>query len=444
MQTYMGENAGVVTQLPPTEFRSRLLDSQQRSKQVESLISDLKQVMDHLNEKGGARDAELEDATKKLKTTARGLNDAKLEAVVAKLADEIYQNPVFKTSTAAGLQHPYIDDIKDFFRENNYIFIVTQPSAESREWSNIDYLFGKVGESRIHAYGNTGVRADFVEDVVTNKSEYLVGYAPKSEGSVIVVRNDDYKRMIARREATLERAGEEERKLVDNFKDVSSREVEEYARSRSASVNVAMTEVVLLKLTQDYLKREEKPEEKEARVKKNVERMNEYHEVGEKIILMKTHGEESFLRERKKQEVRTEEGLKEVYVIKGPPILAVGERSRFNPSESEYASDLVALVKEPKVTLINNVERYQSLLSQAPENEKIRKAYPQYFEASRQFVEGIVKYVEEYREKFPDVKKSGVLILGELDEKQLSEIGKALLEKKYSEKGYALDSSQIF
>jgi len=434
-----------VIQPPPTEFRSiKPLDSQQRTKQVEAFVHDLKQVMDHLNEKSGARDDTLEDATKKLKTTAMGLNNAKLEAAVLKLTEEVYKNPVFRTSTAAGLQHPYLDDIKDFFRENNYIFIVTQPSVESMGWQHIDYLFGKVGESRIHAYGNTGVRADFLESVTTNKSEYLAGYTPRSEGSVVVVRSDAYKRMIARQEEKLEKAGEEERKLVNNFKDVGSREVEEYAKSRSASLNVAMTEVVLLKLTHDYLKREEKPEEKEARVKRDVEMMNEYHEVGEKIILMKTHGEESFLREKKKQEVRTESGLKEVYVIKGPPILAVGERSKFSPSESEYVSDLIALIKEPKVTLINNLERYQSLISQAPEDEEKRKTYPQFFESSRQLINEIVKYAEEHRNELPDVKKSGVLILGELSEKQLSDIGKTLLQKKYEEKGYPFDSSLIF
>lgn len=384
------------------------------------------------------------------------MNDSRLEAAVLKLTNEIYRDPIFATSTAGGLQHPYVNEIKDFFRENGFIFIITQPGRESemrvknmdmgrifiesRGAFHVDYLFGKADESKIRGYGNNGVKVDFLTDVTTNKSEYLAGYTDVLSGSVVVVKSDAYKRAVERQERRLEGMGEEESKLVGNFEKAGDEEIAAYAsRKNPSNPQAVVTEVVLLKVTHDYLKREqESPEQKLARVRRDVEGMTESHELGEKIILMKTHGERSFPSEKRQIEGR------EVYVITGPPLLAVSETTALNNWEREMACDMLALIEKPTVTLINNLERYQSLVSQAPEDEEKRRAYPQFFESSRQLINEIVRYVEEHREKFPDVKKNGVLILGELSEKQLSDIGKTLLEKKYAEKGYAFDSSLVF
>jgi hypothetical protein len=441
-----------------TEFKSiKPLDSQ-RAKQVEAFLADLKQVMDYVNKNRGGWGGTEEEAVmlKKLNATAKGLGDPKLERAVLNFTNQIYSNPIFAVSTAEGLQHPFVSEIKDFFKENGYTFIITQSAGERQgrvrmdlggayvektlAFNTIEYVMGKLDESKIRGYGNTGVRVDFLEGVTTNKSEYLAGYADTHSGSVVVVKSDAYKRAVERQEKRLERMGEEERKLVDNFEKSGNEEIAAYAnRENPLNPNAVMTDIVLLKVTHDYLKREgETQEQKLARVRMDVNGMTESHELGEKIIMMKAHDERSFQSEKKQV------GGREVYIITGPPIVAVNEESTFRGWEREMVCDMLALAERTKVTLINNLEHYQSLVSQAPEEEEKRRAYPQFFEASKYLIDSIVKYVEENREKFPEVKKSGILVLGELNDKQISEISKALLEKKYMEKGYAFDYSLVF
>jgi hypothetical protein len=71
-----------VIQPPPTEFRSiKPLDSQQRTKQVEALFSDIKGILDYLNSTRGVWRGTEEETTKldKLNASAKSLNDPKLE-----------------------------------------------------------------------------------------------------------------------------------------------------------------------------------------------------------------------------------------------------------------------------------------------------------------------------------------------------------------------------
>jgi hypothetical protein len=448
-----------VVQPPITEFKSiKPLDSQ-KSRQVEALFSNMKDVFDYLNSTRGVWRGTEEEATKldMLNASAKSLNDPKLEEVILRFRNEIHRNPVFATGIAAGMQHPYMKDIQDFFRENGYVFIVTQFSGErgrgeqtsfnqaeeTRGEFGLRYLFGKIDESKVRGYGDMGVKVDFLKDVQSS-TPYMAGYSSTfTNSSIVVVRSNVHEciLMIDKLEKKLNGMDEQEKRLVEGFDKLGRAEFEEYAKNKSPENTLAtLAEIVHMKIIQDYMKGGS--EHKGMMLQKvinDTEGMYEAHELGEKIVSIKRYGERSF------QTDTIQIGERRIYLIIGSPLTNVSAESKFNPSEREMVSDLVSLVEKPRITIMETMERYTKLLKQASTEEIIMvNTFKRYYEASKELVDGVVKFVEENREKFPEVKKSGILVLGELTDKQISEISKALLEKKYMEKGYAFDYSLVF
>lgn len=438
------------------EFTTVKPRDSQRSRQVEALFSDIKEVLDHLNSTRGVWKGTEEEAVKldKLNASAKSLNNPKLEEAILRFRNEIYKNPVFATGIAAGMQHPYIKDIQDFFRDNGYVFIITQ-SSEGRGVGQTSvnqaeenrprfwYLFGGIDGSKVRGYGDMGVKADFLKDVQT-PTPFMAGFSSTfTNSSILVVRTTTHEGMLVlgKLEEGLTAMDEQQRKLVDGFDKLGVAEFQEYAKNKNpVDTRAALADITYTKTVQEYMKDVEGSRETMLRkIMNDIDSMNEAHELGEKIVSMKTYGDRSFQTET----VRI--GDKRVYLIRGAPLLNVSAESRFEPWEREMVSDLVSLIEKPKKTIMETMERYKELLKQdSPEEVIMVNIFKRYYEASREIVDNIVKYVEEHREQFPNVKKSGILMIGELNEEQLRDIGKKLLEKKYEEKGYVFNSSLIF
>ena len=449
-----GRMQGDIGKPPEEKTELKIVLDSDRKKLVVEFASSMKDLFEYLNSNRGVwntpkekkdlegKDKVLVDA---LRSSAEKFNDDRLRTLVSNFSDELKVDCLAAISVVAGLQSSNLRGIQKFFRENNYMFVVSQKSDEAKEnlfvhrgyGFSSEYIFGKIDESKLGIYGGKvsesgperyiGVKIDILDrdSIITNIRELAGQASAFTSDSVIVIRGK-HSVLVEWMEQKLSEIGDADREILKKFESLGDKELEEYAkRKRPDNPKFTLAELTYLKLMQKYIERPgESREERILRVGRDREFYVVFHEFAHTLNdQIGVYGGSSFPTERRQF------GDRVIDVISGPALVALSKESPLSESGKEMKCDIFALAKKPSIVLLNEMERYACLMRKAPEDAERIERFRSYFDASREIVESMVRYIEENRDKFPSVNKdkSCVPMLASLSEYDLARIAEAML-----------------